>query len=123
MSTEFYWLAVVAATIISSARLTRLAVYDKFPPIQWLRGKYLDANDGNGWALLALCGYCMSFWITGLVVGWGLLAGVYDREHTPESVVWWIINGIFAMSYLAAAFVANDGDDTEDDEDDAEDED
>lgn len=121
MSIEFYWLAVVAATIISSARITRLAVYDKFPPAQWVRDKYLDANDGNGWALLALCGYCMSFWITLLIVGWGLLSDVYgsgveNPEHPVAFVVWWIVNGIFAMSYLAAAFVANDGDDSEDED-------
>jgi len=71
VSVEFYWVAVVAATIIGAARLTRIAVYDKFPPAQWVRDKYLDATDGSGWALLALCGYCMSFWVTALVVAWG----------------------------------------------------
>ena len=115
MSTEFYWVAVVATTIISVARLTRLAVYDKFPPVQWVRDKYLDATDGSGWGLLALCGFCMSFWVTLLVVGWGLLAGVYDRtpdEATAEPyAVWWIVNGILAMSYLAASYIARDGDD------------
>ena len=121
MSNEFYWLAVVAATIISSARLTRLAVYDKFPPVQWVRNKYLDASDGSGWALLALCGYCMSFWVTGLVVATGLLCGVYAAPTGTWPVdepfaVWWIVNGIFAMSYLAASFVANDGDDSEDED-------
>lgn len=113
MSTEFYWLAVAATTIISAARITRLTVYDKFPPAQWIRDKYLDATDGSGWGLLALCGFCMSFWITGLIVGWGLLAGVYDYEHSTESIVWWIVNGIFAASYLAATYIANDGDESD----------
>ena len=119
MSVEFYWVAVVAATIIGAARLTRIAVYDKFPPAQWVRDKYLDATDGSGWALLALCGYCMSFWVTALVVGWGWLSDVYGPPgEAPQDalrfLVWWVVIGTLAMSYLAAAFVANDGDDSED---------
>lgn len=122
MSTEFYWLAVVATTIISSARITRLAVYDKFPPAQWIRDKYLDATDGSGWGLLALCGYCMSFWVTGVIMIWADLAGALDREPAfgwsgdTSIPVWWLFNGLFAMSYLAAWFVANDGDNSEDED-------
>ena len=122
MSTNLYWVAVIATTIISAARLTRLAVYDKFPPVAWVRDKYLDATDGSGWGLLALCGFCMSFWVTAIVVGWGELAGVYVND-LPESpsindwsyCAWWIINGTFAASYLAATYIAHDGDDGEED--------
>lgn len=118
MSEEFYWLAVAFVTVISAARLTRIAVYDKFPPAQWVRDKYLDATDGSGWGLLALCGYCMSFWITALVVITGLYSGAYDSDYpslTPVwGAAWWIVNGIFAASYLAASYVANDGDSTDD---------
>lgn len=121
MNTEFYWVAVVATTIISAARITRVLVYDKFPPAAWVRDKYLDATDGSGWGLLALCGYCMSFWVTAALVVWADLAGVFDREPAfgwsgDLSVpIWWLINGVFAMSYLAATYIANDGDDSEDD--------
>lgn len=120
MITEFYWTAVAVVTIISAARLTRLAVYDKFPPAQWVRNKYLDAVDGSGWALLALCGFCMSFWVTALIIGWGWLSGVYgDGLGRPENhtafLIWWAVNGTLAASYLAATYIANDGDDGEDD--------
>lgn len=116
MSTEFYWAAVVLTTIVSASRLTRLATWDEFPPVKWLRDKYADATDGNGWQILAFCGYCASFWITGAVVGWGILAHVYG--HPPNDVsgnVWWIVNGILATSYLAAILMAHDGDDGDDD--------
>lgn len=118
MSVEFYWVAVALVTIISAARITRLAVYDKFPPIKWVREKYEDATDGSGWQLLAMCGFCMSFWTTSAVVIWGLYAGVYDRYpvESRSSAAWWIVNGIFAASYLAATYIANDGD-TSGDED------
>lgn len=120
MSTEFYWVAFAATLVLSAARLTRLAVYDKFPPVQYLRNRYLDAVDGSGWGLLALCGYCMSFWITGLVLLWAWFAGVLPTggPHATAEVwthVWWLVNGAFAASYLAASYIANDGDDSEDD--------
>lgn len=118
MSTEFYWIAVAAVTVLSAARLTRLAVYDDFPPVKWLRNKYTESNDGSDWSLLALCGFCASFWITALVVVTGLLADVYGDANEPVGddapwfLLWWIVNGTFAASYLAASYVARDGDDS-----------
>lgn len=120
MSTEFYWLAVVVTTIVSASRLTRLATWDDFPPVKWARDKYADATDGGGWQILAFCGYCASFWITAIVVGWGWLASVYgDPQAHPENLlgfmVWWAVNGTLATSYLAAILMAHDGDDGDDD--------
>lgn len=120
MSTEFYWLAVVATTILSSSRLTRLATWDHFPPVEWARNKYADLTDGSGWQLLAFCGYCASFWITGLVLLWAWLAGVLPNTEAAFSTaevwtrVWWIVNGVLAMSYVAAVFMARDGDEGDD---------
>ena len=112
---EFEWVAVAIVTITSASRLTRLATWDEFPPVKWLRDKYADATDGNGWQLLAFCGYCASFWITALVVGWGWLAGVYGNEGVFDgAAAWWIVNAIFGGSYLAAILMANDGDDGDD---------
>lgn len=99
----FFWIAVAAVTITSSARLTRLATYDHLPPVEWLRNKYADATDGSGWQLLAYCAYCASFWITLAVV----LSGYASDWH--ES--WWVVNGIFGASYLAAILMVHDGDD------------
>lgn len=113
-----YWIAVAAVTVISAARLTRLAVYDHFPPTRWVRNKFLDATDGSNWQLLGLCGYCFSFWATVLVVVCGDLAGVYDGEpwHEWMTPAWWYLFGALAASYLAAMFVANDGDNSEDED-------
>jgi len=114
MSTEFYLVAVVLVTIIAAARITRLAVYDDFPPVKWLRDKYAEATDPSQWQLLAICGYCFSYWGTWLVFGSGLLCHVYG--HPPDDLasrVWWIVTASLALSYLAAWFVANDGDKTQ----------
>lgn len=102
----FMWVAVALVVVLSSARLTRLLVNDKFPPILWVRNKYEDATDGSGWQRLTMCPYCMSFWITLTVVLWGWL--------TDWQTAWWVVNSIFAASYLAAIVVIYDGDEDED---------
>jgi hypothetical protein len=117
VSTEFYWLAVVITTIVSAARITRLATVDKFPPTAWVRHRYVAATVDNDWKWLVLCGYCFSFWATGAVLVWGLLAHVYGHPPNGDGAaqVWWAVNGIFAVSYLAGILMANDGDDGDDD--------
>lgn len=109
---EFYLIAVVLVTIVSSARLTRLAVYDDLPPVAWVRARFEVRTEGSDWQLLAKCGFCMSFWVTLGVVVWGLLAHVYGHppNHSIHTQVWWIVNGILAASYLAAMTIARDGD-------------
>ena len=116
VSAEFYWVAVALTTIVCASRLTRLATWDVFPPTKWLRDKYSNLTDGSGWQVLAFCGYCASYWITGLVVLWGLYAGVYQTpvSTTHPFLWWWIVNGIFATSYLAAILMAHDGDEGDD---------
>lgn len=102
-TTVFFWIAVAAVVIASSARLTRLLTFDSFPPIKWLREKYAGWTDGSDWQLLSYCAYCASFWVTLAVVTWGVL--------TDWQTAWWFVNGIFAASYLAAILVRKDGDD------------
>lgn len=99
----FHWIAVAVVVVLSSARLTRLVMFDAFPPVKWLRDLYADATDGTGWQLIAFCAYCASFWVTLAVV----LSGYYSDWHT----VWWIVNGSLGASYLAAITVTFDGDD------------
>lgn len=101
MST-FEWVAVAVITVMSSARLTRLATFDLFPPVKWLRDKYADWTDGSDWQLLAFCGYCASFWLTGAVLLWGWL--------TDWQTAWWLLNGTLAASYAAAIVMTLDQD-------------
>lgn len=113
MSIEFYWVAVVATTVLSVARLARLAVIDKFPPIKAVRDRYEEKTDGTDWQWLALCAFCMAPWLTLLVGGWGWLAGVYGNQpfinDNISFTLWWAFNGWMAVSYLAGSYVARDG--------------
>lgn len=119
MNVEFYWLAVTVVTIVSASRLTRLATVDKLPPVKAVRDWYEDKTDGTGWVWLTMCGYCFSFWATALVVSTGIAADVYgDPLGRPENhwafLAWWTVNGTLAASYLAAVFMAFDGDTSDD---------
>lgn len=106
VSPEFYWVAVAVVTIMSVARITRLLTYDQFPPISYFRDKISDAGDnterGRKWALLAICGYCMGFWVALGVVAWGYLAD-FDTA-------WWLVNSVFGAAYLGAIVMKHDGD-------------
>lgn len=107
----FEWVAAALIVVLSSARITRLLTFDHFPPIEWVRNKYLDFTDERdslrSWGLLAYCPYCMSFWVTLGVV----LAGYFSDWHEA----WWLVNAIFGASYLAAMVMVHDGDDSEND--------
>lgn len=106
---EFEWVAAAIIAVMSTARITRLLVVDKFPPIKWVRDKYEIKTDGSDWQLLALCGYCMGFWVALLVVGTGYLSGF----HTA----WWWVNAVFAVAYAGSIVMAFDGDPDEEFED------
>jgi hypothetical protein len=115
LSPEFYWVAVALVTVVSVARITRLLVADKFPPIKYLRDIYEERTDGTGWQWLALCGYCVAPWVTLVVLGTGLWAGIYSQytERSYDNVgftIWWLFNAWWAISYLAAILMSNDGD-------------
>lgn len=112
MST-FQWVAIALITITSASRLTRLATYDKFPPVRWLRDKFADWTDTTprrrSWQLIAFCAYCFSYWPTLAII----LTGYYSHWHDA----WWIVNGSLGASYLAAILMIHDGEPEDEDSD------
>ncbi len=120
VSPEFYWLAFALVTIVSSARLTRLAIFDKYPPVMFFRDRFIIFTDKTdkrrAWQWLAFCPYCASPWLTLLVLIWADVAGVLDGnpawggDGSLSQPLWWIFNGWMAASYLAAVFMVRDAD-------------
>ncbi len=100
MSDLFRDILAIIVVIVASARLTRLLTADSFPPIVWLRIKWDNLTDGSDWNKLFHCHWCMSFWMTALVV----LTGWLSELH----LVWWLVFGTLAASYLAAMLVERD---------------
>lgn len=100
--TEFVWIAAFVIGALSAARLTRLVVWDSYPPSAWLRAKWDSITNDGPWSTLAHCGYCFGLWASGFVVLWGYLSDLHWS--------WWLFNGWMAVGYLAAIVMAYDGD-------------
>lgn len=99
---EPHWLLAIVVGILSVARTARLLIFDDFPPVVWLRTRAvaLIRNENSKWTGLAECPFCLAPYLTAGMIGWAWLS---DLHWT-----WWLINGWWAASYLAAIVVAYD---------------
>lgn len=107
-------LGAVATGILGVGRLTRVIVYDSFPPAVWLRMKWDEFTDGkgnpesplsrNGWNSLLHCWWCMSFWVALGCVGWWILGGFIPWV----AYAWWVFWGALAISYVSTMIVVRD---------------
>lgn len=100
---NFTWVAVAVVTILSTARITRLVVFDHWPPSIWLRMTWDRLTHDGKWSTLIHCGYCFAVWAGLGVVLWGYFVDF--------NTIWWVVNGWLGASYAAAIVVAFDGDD------------
>lgn len=91
--------AAVIVGVLSVARTVRLLAWDEFPPAKWLR-EHLLAWMGDKWGVLITCGFCLSPYIAAGMAVWAWLSDTND--------VWWIINGVWGLSYAAAIIVSYD---------------
>src|SRR4029077_18800604 len=87
--------------VLSVARTARLLTFDDFPPATWARTRFLAMVGPDGkWAPLARCPFCISPYLSIGMLLWAYLSGL--------NWVWWVANGWWAASYLAAMVVAYD---------------
>lgn len=100
---NFEMVAAFIFAIGATARLTRLLVFDHFPPSVWLRDRYSALTNDGPWSVLMECGYCVAVWASAAVVA----SGYFTDFHW----VWWLVTGWLTVAYLGAVFVAYDGDD------------
>lgn len=95
-----YWLAAAAVAVLGTARLTRLIVFDAYPPVAWLRARWDARTEDSGWNQLLHCGFCAAPWLAVATIAWGWASALHWS--------WWVFYGWLAVSYLASAFVAWD---------------
>jgi hypothetical protein len=98
--THFEWIAAAIIGILSAGRLARLLVFDDFPPAVWLRRRWFVAVGDSNWKGLFECPFCMAPYLVA-----GSMAWFYFSDGHWS---WWIANGWWAASYLAAIVVAYD---------------
>ena len=95
------WVVAVLVGVVSVARTARLLIYDDFPPMVWLRVRFLARfDDDNSWSKIAECQYCITPYLAAGMLGWAWLSDLNGW--------WWIINGVWAGSYVAAILVSYD---------------
>jgi len=124
MSIEFYVVVTAIIATLATARVTRLLVGDKFPPLMKVRDKFMDWTEKRkgtrDYGLLAICAYCMAFWVALGNLIWAYFAGVLsdvpalyqDSVSSDWSVsIWFFVNAAFALAYSSAMTVSRDGDD------------
>jgi hypothetical protein len=105
--TDFEWVAAAIVAALSAARITRLFVFDSWPPTARLRA-WWEGKVSAEWEPLLKCGYCFGVYSAAAVLGsaWAIVA-LTGSLHWG----WWLFNGWMALSYTASIIVAFDGDD------------
>jgi hypothetical protein len=93
-------LAAALIAILGTARLTRLFSEDSYPPVLWLRQKWIGRFNHSGWSELAICPFCQAPYLSIITIAWGWAT---DLHWT-----WWFFYGWLSLSYLAAIVVARD---------------
>jgi hypothetical protein len=96
----YVWLAAAFVAIVSTGRTARLLVWDDFPPVEWLRNRYVRATDGGPWGKLAQCAFCLGPYLAAGMVAW--------MYFSDLAWWWWVPNCWWALSYLAAILVSYD---------------
>jgi hypothetical protein len=92
--------AALIVGILSVARTARLIGFDEYPPMVWLRDRWDERIGDEGWGKLIHCPFCATPYLAAGMALWFWLGG----EHWT----WWVINGVWGFSYVAAIIVAYD---------------
>lgn len=103
-------LAAFVLGTVAVGRAARLVTHDAYPPMQWLRLRWLtwagQTERREGWGPLLTCPFCCAPYLAAGNLAWALTAGL---EWGPFwSSAWWVVNAWAAVSYLAAILVVRD---------------
>jgi len=92
--------AAAAVGVVAAARATRLVTKDHWPPMAFVRNKYVEKTEGTEWSVLAECPFCVAPYVVAADLAWALKSDL-DKK-------WWIANGWFAAAYAASWIVVRD---------------
>lgn len=99
MQVDIETIVAFVVGVVATGRLARLIVDDDWPPVVWLRERYVLAVP-VAWGELVMCSFCVSVWfaLPNLLLAW----------VTDLSWLWWFPNLWLAGAYLAAMVNARD---------------
>lgn len=98
----FGWPFALIVATLSVARTARLIIHDDFPPMVWIRVRIraFIKNEDSKWLGLMDCPFCLAPYLTAVMLVWMYAS---DLHWT-----WWVANGWWAMSYVAAIVYSYD---------------
>lgn len=107
------WFVSVLALLVGVlgvARLTRIVVYDEFPPSVWLRMTVTHALENRGpyaraWGKIVTCWWCLSPWLFLVCILWWMLL---IPLHPFFMYAWWAWWGMLAGGYAATMLIVRD---------------
>lgn len=111
-----HWLIAILAIatgILGVARLTRIIVFDDYPPAVWWRVKWTDWTEnapGAGpyrkmWVKMFTCWWCLSPWIALVCILWWMFL---VPLHPAWLYAWWAWWGMLAAGYVATMVIVRD---------------
>lgn len=92
--------AAAAVGVVAAARATRLVTKDHWPPMAFVRNKYVEKTEGTEWSVLAECPFCVAPYVVAADLAWALQSDL-DKK-------WWVVNGWLAAAYAASWIVVRD---------------
>lgn len=106
----FVAILAVLTAVLGVARVTRIVVYDEFPPTVWLRLKVESMLIGRGpyvrgWGKIVTCWWCLAPWVMLVcILWWTFLIPV-----SPFFMyAWWAWWGMLAGGYVASMVIVRD---------------
>lgn len=91
-------LAVLVA-LFGTARLTRIAVYDDYPPSEWVREQVL-VRVGDRWGKIATCIWCGQPYVVAICLAWAYFSDMHWS--------WWAFWAWMALSQAGSMVLAYD---------------
>lgn len=119
LSPEFTSVIAILVGILGVARLTRVIVFDTFPPAVWWRIRWdrMVPKEKGGWFelwnKLFHCWWCLSMWVALACIAWWVWL---TPLHVAWALAWWVFWGALALGYIATMVIVRD-DPNSDDED------
>ena len=108
MTDPLTYAAAALVGTLAVARGTRLVVHDSWPPMAWVRDRWIAwaGQHAPNWVLLLTCPFCFAPYAAAADLTWVLLAGLDGASWW--SAAWWVANTWAAVAYVAAQVVVRD---------------
>lgn len=89
----FVMVAAAVVATLAVARIVRLIVDDDFPPVKWLRERFV-LHTPDKWGVLVECPWCVSPYVSIVDIAWAWSSGLHWT--------WWLGNCWAALSFAAS---------------------